>query len=543
VGDHAHSAAAIASSDGASFTFLTGRARSRESAVTYLPPSVCPLWGKTAEFPYPSPKISSIRNNVQYRQGMTERYFMTRPHVDVFTRLSAALRPSATLAATFLGLGLIVIGVARIVSNSQPGGAVHPGYRATLADSPTWQRLKPEWPKYMAQLPPDSPAHQSPAAAIATVVPAVVYNPPSTAAAPPAVAAGREMFGTELPQPADRPVPPQAENPPPPYVAQRPAWTVPAPTPSQPYVRTETMEKIATQADQQVRHGFELADRGAYFAARAEFTAALRLIAQGLDNDQNTTFHSQALSAAMTAMQEAQDFIPVRGRVEGDVDLRSIVAGHSTPVLKNVPDQPLQAMRALTIYHTFAQDQLARAAEHEVAGSMALGALGKMHTALAGRPNPEIVVPEAKAIVFFQAAILVCPRNYIAANDLAVLLAHSGDYAGARRLLEHSVLVCRTSENLNNLSVVYRQMGDQRLAALAADKAQAAKAAEVARQRDARLSADGSVEWVDPAALAQSPGQWADPPQRSNMPVQPGSNQPQPVIGLPPAPYGPAAVR
>ena len=59
-------------------------------------------------------------------------------------------------------------------------------------------------------------------------------------------------------------------------------------------VRSEAMEKIAAQADQQIRHGFELADRGACFAARAEFTAALRLIAQGLDNERNTTLHSQA---------------------------------------------------------------------------------------------------------------------------------------------------------------------------------------------------------------------------------------------------------
>ena len=38
-------------------------------------------------------------------------------------------------------------------------------------------------------------------------------------------------------------------------------------------------------------------------------------------------------------------------------------------------------------------------------------------------------------------------------------------------MLEHSVLVCRCAENLNNLSVVYRQLGEQRLAELAAEKA------------------------------------------------------------------------
>ena len=49
------------------------------------------------------------------------------------------------------------------------------------------------------------------------------------------------------------------------------------------------MEKIALKSDQQIRRGFALANRGAFFAARVEFTAALRLTAQGLDNQRNTT--------------------------------------------------------------------------------------------------------------------------------------------------------------------------------------------------------------------------------------------------------------
>ncbi len=299
------------------------------------------------------------------------------------------------------------------------------------------------------------------------------------------------------------------------------------------------MEKIAAQADVQIRHGLELAGRGASFAARAEFTAALRLIAQGLDDDRNTALHSQALSAALTAIKEAQDFLPAAGKLEGDLDLPSIVASHRTPVLKAVPRDQLQPMRALKQYFTFAQEQLAVAVGQEVAGSMALGALGKVHAALAGKPNPEILLPEAKAIVFFQAAILVCPRNYMAANDLGVLLAHSGDTAGAVRMLEHSVLVCRCPENLNNLSAVYRQAGQPRLADLAAQKAQAARAEEVARQKQASLSAGGAVAWVNPAALAPSPGQWADPPAK---PATSGITGDKPV-GLLPAPFGPAMMR
>jgi hypothetical protein len=111
--------------------------------------------------------------------------------------------------------------------------------------------------------------------------------------------------------------------------------------------------------------------------------------------------------------------------------------------------------------------------------------------------------------------------------------------------LEHSVLVCRCSENLNNLSVVYRHIGQQRLAELAAQKAQVAKATEIARQKNARLSAGGTVEWVDAAALAQAPGQWVDPPVKTTAgPQGPGAvDSSKPVVGLTPAPYGPTAPR
>ena len=75
-------------------------------------------------------------------------------------------------------------------------------------------------------------------------------------------------------------------------------------------VRSEQLESIARQADQQTRHGFELAGRGAYFAARSEFIAALRLVAQGLDTDGQTKIHGKSLAAGLTALKEAEDFIP-----------------------------------------------------------------------------------------------------------------------------------------------------------------------------------------------------------------------------------------
>jgi hypothetical protein len=474
-----------------------------------------------------------------------------------------------------VSIGLIVLGLAmtwlaEIITTSRRGGSggqIGP-LQATLADAPSWGRVRPRWPKYL----PESPTASGTAAAqiqpAMTVTPAVIHVPKEAAAELPSIETGPELFAPTIQpvpmaaaqtQPAapksltKLTTPPALTSPDvaPQVSAPRPAGPAPIPVvasiparmPAAPsIIRSEAMEKIARQSDQRIRDGFELANRGAYFAARADFIAALRLIAQGLDNEGNSTSHSQALSAALIAMKEAQDFIPVGGKLEGDLDVPPLVAGHRTPVLKVKPPQQVPVMRALKQYFTYAQEQLALAAGQEVSGSVALGALGKIHAALAGKPNPEVVAPEAKAIVFFQAAILVCPRNFTAANDLGVLLAHNGDSTGARRLLEHSVLVHRCSDNLSNLSTVYRQIGELRLAELAAEKARAAKAAEVAWQKSASLSAGGAVEWVDPTALAQSPGPWSDP---SSKPMPPAGQQEaaKPIVGLLPMPFAPATAR
>jgi tetratricopeptide (TPR) repeat protein len=278
------------------------------------------------------------------------------------------------------------------------------------------------------------------------------------------------------------------------------------------------MEMIARQADDKTREGSDLAQRGAYFAARADFVAALRVLAQGLDNEEGAARHSQALGAALTAMKEVQDFVPAPGKVEGELELAPIVAAHRTPLLKNVPPERLQALGATKLYFNFAQQQLCLAAGREVAGSMALRALGKLHAAMAERAVPEVVLPEAQAITFLQAAILVCPPNYMAANDLGVLLAHKGDFAAALAPLEHSVRVCPCSENLSNLSAVYRRLGNVRMADIAARDAESAKARELARQRSNNRFAGGSVQWVDASVMARPSGQWTD------MPVRPAAS-------------------
>jgi len=468
-----------------------------------------------------------------------------RHFVQLTTSPRRPWRPSRmTLTIALAVAGLAIGGVAWLNSRPVAGNRALP-VPVTFADLPREERAAPDWPKY---LPRTSAVSESTPTGLPspTVVPTVAYCATQPSATVPATA--------QIPQPLPPPTASAADRLPPVPTAA-PDWTPPAPVAARPAaplalraaplrpVRSQEMEMVARQSDEKIREGIELADRGAYFAARADCIAALRMIAQGLDNDEATSLHSQALGDALTAMKEAQDFLPASGKVESELDLPAIVAGHRTPLLKDLPAERLHAMSALKQYFNFAQERLHTAAGHEVSGSMALGALGKIHVAMSDKMNPEVVLSEPKAVVFLQAALLVCPRNYIAANDLGVLLAHKNDYAGARAALEHSVTVCRTAENTRNLSVVYRRLGETRLADLAARDSESVRVNELARQKTANRLAGGAVVWVDADTLAKSSGRWSDYPARPSAAAAQTPATANAAAGQGPTPFAPPAMR
>jgi tetratricopeptide (TPR) repeat protein len=299
-----------------------------------------------------------------------------------------------------------------------------------------------------------------------------------------------------------------------------PAKSSPLPTTDASEERSLQLEEVARQADRQTRHGFELAERGAYFAARAEFLGALRLMAEGLDAERRSKVHGRALAAALIALKEAEDFLPGGARAEADLDLPGIVAVHTTPVLKKNAEQ-VAALTALRCYLTFAQEQFAVAIGHEVAGSMALHAMGKVHSAWAQKKGMPVVAPESKAVVFYQAALLVYPKNYMAANDLGVLLAQCGHYADARTMLEHSLSLRQQSTGWQNLAVVYRQLGQTALATRAGQQAAQLRQTEMTQQPGSSAWANDRVQWIDPRSFAQTSPNAANPPGAIPMPDRP----------------------
>ena len=330
----------------------------------------------------------------------------------------------------------------------------------------------------------------------------------------PQVVETREVLGSEAGAPAnDNPIPTEvrveaservSRLPPTPVVASRSRLPEPSLKPFDlERERSEQLELVAQQADRRTRHGLELASRGAYFAARSEFFGSLRLVAQGLDAEHKTNEHSRALASAVTALKESEDFLPDQARLGAEADVPALIAIHTTSVMKEEA-KDATALAALRNYLTFAQRQLAKAAGSEVAGSMALQSLGKLHAAMAQKRYASVIAPESKAMVFYQAALLSYPNNYMAANDLGVLMAQCGRYADAKVMFERSVAVRPQSTSWQNLAVVYRQMQEPLRAERAASQAAVVRQNELAQRRMSATASNDVVQWVDSQTFGQN---------------------------------------
>jgi tetratricopeptide (TPR) repeat protein len=279
-------------------------------------------------------------------------------------------------------------------------------------------------------------------------------------------------------------------------------------------MRSPALAAILQQAEAHTQQGLELANRGAHFSARAEFVQALRLVSQGLDGEQRSSRHGIALAAGMRAIEEADDLVPRGARLEGEIDVFRLTRPHQTPVLKEMQPGELAPQAAAERYYAYAEEQLAAAVAPEPTASMALYAIGKLHSLLASQKSPIIVAAEAKSVVFYQAAMLTDPNNAMAANDLAVLLARMGRYPQARALLIRAAQQAPQAAVWHNLAVVHAQLGEERLAQLAHNNAVAAGNGVDPANAQA-VAAMESVKWVDPQTFASSTRPATDMPMPS----------------------------
>ena len=257
-----------------------------------------------------------------------------------------------------------------------------------------------------------------------------------------------------------------------------------------PVTRPGRVIAAVRQADARTRNGIALARRGARLSARTEFVQALRVLAEAMDEARGCTAHRDALARGITAVEESGDFLDNGARLEGNRSLAEIVAGHRTPILHGVDG--VTAAVAYERYLEFAQEQLSAAVRNEPVGSMALYGLGRSTAADTKQGDVS-----GAAMACYSAALSVDRRNFLAANELGVLLARGGRYQAARGYLVASWNEGRNASTLKNLVAVHRKLGETRLA----QQAERLLASMDSSHRTASVQRP-AIRWTDAASFA-----------------------------------------
>jgi tetratricopeptide (TPR) repeat protein len=358
----------------------------------------------------------------------------------------------------------------------------------------------------------------TPAPSIAAAAPAPLSEPMP---AVPAIGVPRTLEGTLPPPAASSERLPTTAEPLPEERGTLPWAGTSAPSPE--------MRAVFEQAEERLRQGFRLAERGALYLARAEFVGVMELIAQANDLQRGTQFYTQSLTAGLLALEESRDFVRVRP-IGKQLDIELIVSGHRTQILKEEDFEAISPLVAARRYYTYAQEQLAGAAAGEARCSIALYGLGKAATTSGEASPAERMEWMAQAMVLHQAALMADRANFRAANELGVILARNGDWLHARNLLVHSVRLSPHPSTFRNLAVAHTRLGETQLAAAASQQA-------LALERTGRHSRGPAVQWVDPVTFAGSA-----PPSNMVMPpvAQKGAGTAPAATEAPPAPVSTA---
>lgn len=262
------------------------------------------------------------------------------------------------------------------------------------------------------------------------------------------------------------------------------------------------MHAVTVRADERVRRGFKLAERGAIYSARREFLAALQMVAQANDVQNGTTFFTQAMGAGLTALKEATDFSR-QDALGTPIEVARVVRGHRTPILKAENDvSPLAAAQR---YYNYGQEQLSAAASKDPAGSMALYGLGRSVLGLKNQDSRSLD-KTAQAMAFYQAALMSDAKNFRAANELGVLMCDNGNLQQARDLFRHSAAASPQATTWMNLASVHARLGEPGLAVQA--KVQAQELAKIGR-----TGANPILHYVTPDTFARTrPASDSPPP-------------------------------
>ncbi len=261
-----------------------------------------------------------------------------------------------------------------------------------------------------------------------------------------------------------------------------------------------SLEMIAPQAQAHIDYALNLAERGAVQSAQAEFIVALDLIADALDADTRnaTRAHARAVQAGLTAIEETKDFVPADTPHNVVLNVSQLAATHQTPVLRSIDGTRITRAEALQHYHSYATQQLAFAGGRSAIASSALYGLGRAESVTKAGASSRNPLGAPNAMALYQAALLVDPQNYMASNELGVLIARYGDLESAAGQLVHSLSVKPQVETWHNLATVYRRMGQLKMAEQAEREREKLLAAPRTVVNDSTdLGSRPPLRWVD----------------------------------------------
>ncbi|MGB6045071.1 MAG: hypothetical protein WBF93_18085 [Pirellulales bacterium] len=227
---------------------------------------------------------------------------------------------------------------------------------------------------------------------------------------------------------------------------------------------TSALQGTWISAEQSIDYGFSLATRGAVYSADEQFKRALTIVSQGLDVQHGSNQHTKALSAALTALEEADDLAPAATTPIAGKSIADLVVDHSTNILTHHELENISAIAALQRYYQFAREQLVVASGSQQTAAQAMYGLGRVHAYLAKHGGLDDHFSATKAATLYRAAVIVDPDNYEAANELGVMLATFGHWDDAQQMLENSVRVAPKQATINNLAAVLEKRGDHQLA-------------------------------------------------------------------------------
>ncbi len=238
----------------------------------------------------------------------------------------------------------------------------------------------------------------------------------------------------------------------------------------------QNVRDLAIQrAEAHIQRGLDLGTRRAICSAQMQFIKAIRQIAVALDLEQVGHTHQTAL----------------------DEGLR-ILALVEAPRANDPDALALMQQQLLN-----AQKQLAFAGGHIPTASMALYSFGRSYTALAEESEEERGLAGPKAITLYQAALAVDGDNYLAANELAVLLVRYGQYQDAEQVLTRALARSQRPELWRNLAVVYERSGRVSAAKQAQQRHEELNAG---RTTGVHASFAANIRWTEPVEFNRNTG-------------------------------------